>query len=304
MLSGAQELSRHMSGVVSGEQKAIHWPWECITKLTRSLKPGSVTVLAGAPGASKSFSILQCLHYWSQAYREWGTDYEIGGYEDPVSCHLLALEGEKHDHLRRYLAYLEGNSCYLDDDWVGRNEQQVHEAQERHLGSISTMANCITCTCGLGQTTHDDVINFLDHTAQWNRIVVVDPITASYAGERQWTGDQKLINKSKNIAADRKASIIFVTHPSKLGTTPDMSSVAGGAAYQQFTDCMLWLKSFHPPKEMSVRTACGTLPTELNRAIYVLKARHGPGAGYAVGFNFNERLSMAERGVIRKEEKK
>jgi hypothetical protein len=84
---------------------------------------------------------------------------------------------------------------------------------------------------------------------------------------------------------------------------PDMTQLAGGAAYSRFAQTILWLES-HNEKENKVRTACGSIETEYNRTLHILKARNGKGQGIKLACNFQaESLTLQELGIIVRDEK-
>ncbi len=63
----SRELVQLLEDEISGKHALVAWPWPCLTRASRSLLPGSVTILAGAPGAAKSWLTLQCLLHWIAA---------------------------------------------------------------------------------------------------------------------------------------------------------------------------------------------------------------------------------------------
>ena len=81
---------------------------------------------------------------------------------------------------------------------------------------------------------------------------------------------------------------------------PDMTALAGSAAYSRFAQTIFWLHS-HEPKTSKVKTACGVLDTVHNRTVHILKARNGRGSGMQFAADFvSENLTLNEFGLIKK----
>ena len=57
-------MKAHYQEIADGKLRKVPWPWSSLTQLCPSLLPGTVTIIAGAPGSSKSFMMLQCLQFW------------------------------------------------------------------------------------------------------------------------------------------------------------------------------------------------------------------------------------------------
>lgn len=107
----------------------------------------------------------------------------------------------------------------------------------------------------------------------------------------------------KRSATDYRCSVVLVTHPVKAVSFPDVTQLAGGAAYQRFAQTILWLES-HPEKTNQVKTDCGTTEIEHNRTLHLLKARNGRGQGVRLAFSFrSESLTLREEGIIVKKSK-
>ncbi|MHC4206331.1 MAG: hypothetical protein ACYSTT_16895, partial [Planctomycetota bacterium] len=51
----AAGVSELIEDTISGRREAIRWPWSCVGGLTKALLPGTVTIICGNVGASKSF---------------------------------------------------------------------------------------------------------------------------------------------------------------------------------------------------------------------------------------------------------
>ena len=131
------------------------------------------------------------------------------------------------------------------------------------------------------------------------RVIAVDPITAAAHRCRDtWEEDGAFLHAIKRTAVDYHCSVVLITHPIKSVSNPDMTQLAGGAAYQRFAQTILWLES-HADKTNKVKTACGTTEIEHNRTVHLLKARNGRGLGLKLACTFeSESLTLTEHGII------
>ena len=84
-----RSLRSPVHAVAAGEIYPVPLPWRTLGDLTHALLPGTVVVLAGDPGAGKTFFILGLLRYWT----EHGHD-----------AVAFFLEKNKTFYLRRLLA--------------------------------------------------------------------------------------------------------------------------------------------------------------------------------------------------------
>lgn len=285
----AWQLRERFEKIKDGRITVIPWPWGNMASLCPSLMPGTVTVVAGAPGATKSFMMLQCVNFWATC-------------EIPVA--ILALEGSKDYYLNRLLAQIEKRPELTDIAWVRDNPDEVDAAMDRHAGWLDQVGQSI-CTIKLDSITYIDVLEWVRARARLkDRIIIVDPVTAADPQGRQWEADRMMVNTSAKIAVDYGASIIIVSHPAKaVGHQPSLDAVAGGAAVTRHVDAVIWLSAIEP-KKLTVTQPTGREDIECNRVMYLLKVRDGRGQGKAIGFRFEgDSLLLAEQGVVIKEKK-
>lgn len=136
------------------------------------------------------------------------------------------------------------------------------------------------------------------------RIIAIDPITAAAHKSRNvWEEDNAFLHDIKRTATYYGCSVVLITHPIKAVSFPDVTQLAGGAAYQRFAQTIFWLES-HDVKASNVKTACGTTEIEHNRTTHLLKVRNGKGQGIKIAFNFDsESLTLHEEGIVIKKEK-
>jgi hypothetical protein len=281
-------VSDRIENIIAGKYVAIPWPQPRLSSLTNSLSPGTVTLVCGSPGASKSFMLLQALAHWLQ---------------NNIRACVFELEEDKEYHLQRSLAQLSGKADITSPDWVRQNPELARQTFSEHAETLET----------IGRALYDcpDTQQTLEQLSQWAadrakagyRIIAIDPITAAAQVQKPWIEDNAFLQRIKRIATDSGCSFVLVTHPSKTVSLPDMNQLAGSAAYSRFAQSIFWLQS-HEPKTSNVKMDCGTTEASHNRTLHILKARNGKGQGVSLACEFDsETLRLDELGVLVKKTK-
>lgn len=282
-------LKERIEKIIDGRLNVIEWPWKGMSNYFPCLTSGSLTVLAGAPGATKSYLLLQAVTYW---------------VSNGVKVAMMAMEGPKGHHLQRMLAQLDGTPSLTDMNWIVENPELASGAMDRHMDHVDKVGHSIFTPENSG-FTYTDALEWIRKMARAKtRIIIVDPITAADPQDAQWEADRYLINTSHEIAIEHNVSVILISHPSKnMGNKPSLDSLAGGTAYQRHVDYVAWLAAIDPEK-MTVAGPCGRHEIECNRLMHLLKVRDGRGQGKTIAFNFGAHdLLLAEQGVVIKEKK-
>lgn len=287
-VSPAEDLKQYIEDSISGKLKTVPLPWPCATNLARPLFPGSVTVLCGMAGSTKSFMLLQAAVYWHL------NDTKVAVYE---------LEDDRAFHLSRVLAQLDQNQGLTDIEWIHRHPALAREALGRHEKTIASFAYSLHASPD-GQLNYRDILNWIERQARAGcRVIVVDPITALEPTERPWIEDQKFMMTAKKLARDFGFSLVLATHPAKGKSrdTGPLDMVAGGAAFVRFAHSIMLLKKHESPKTAQIASPAGLFNTHFNRTLRLAKARRGPGSGLDIAFQFDvDSLSFSEHGVITK----
>ncbi len=284
-----REVGEFLEGVIDGTIEAVELPWPCLSGLTQALMPQTVTVLCGAPGASKSFLVLQLLH-----------DLHRRGV--PVA--YFALEGERRDVAIRLLAQLEGEANFTSLAWCRANPERVRAAMAIHRDALSEFGERVTVAPDA--VNYDGLLAWMrERLAGGARVLCLDPVTAASPEREPWIADQWFIGEARRLLAGSGASLLVVTHP-KNGSkgAPGLETLAGGAAWSRLSDSVLWLERPDEPERVGVASPLGGVQTvEANRYVKIFKARNGRGAGLTVAFAFSPRtLTMGELGIVRKGE--
>ena len=285
----AASVSELIEDTIAGRRVAIKWPWSSIGGLTKALLPGTVTIICGGIGASKSFMLLQAGAYW---------------HENGIKTAIYELEESRAFHLSRCLAQLSSCSDMTDPDWIKENSGQSRKLFTEHETFLDSFGACVYASPDT-QPTLEQLAKWVQDRAKTGcRIICIDPVTAAaHKGRSVWEEDNAFLHSIKRTAVDYHCSIVLITHPIKAVSFPDMTQLAGGAAYSRFAQAILWLES-HTDKTSKVKMNCGTTETEYNRTLHILKARNGKGQGIRLAFNFqSESLTLRELGIIVRDEK-
>jgi hypothetical protein len=284
----AGEVQQRVANIKTGRYSCIDWPWDSVNRLTRALLPGTVTLLVGNPGASKSFMSLQAFVFW---------------HEQGLRVSLYEVEKDKVFHLVRVLAQKSGQADITDPAWVKDNAALAERIVSEHkdfLGSFGRVLHANAST----QPTLGELAKWIEQQAKSGcRIIGIDPITAAERGGDPWVVDGKFLQAIEKTATEYGSSVVLVTHPVKPVSFPDLSQVAGSAAYQRFSDTIVWLES-HDEKASKVKTCVGTTELAHDRTLHILKARNAKGTGYKLACQFDsDSLTLDEVGLIVKERK-
>lgn len=278
------KLHRRMDVIVTGAYRLVHWPWPVLTNLTVALLPGTITLLAGTVGASKSFMLLQIILCWLR---------------ENESVSYFCLEGDRAFHLTRALAQLTGVASYTDTDWVKERPLIVRPAITEYSLELERLSRHLWTSDNLGAETLEQLNDWINSQAKLGRrLIAVDPITMAGRTGKPWISDLAFVKTAKKTSIDYGCSVLLVTHPTKDTLEPTLQNLAGGAAYQRFVDCVITLRN-HKSKQSKVSTPCGTVELKHNRTVRVEKARNGKGTGLSLAFEFSkDSLTLGELGVL------
>ncbi len=284
------EVADLIERVIGGTEQAVALPWTRLSRMTQALLPGTVTVFCGGPGASKTFAMIQLL-------------YEFHHRGVPVAYY--ALEGQRRDYALRLLAQLSSCSEMTDRDWIRANPERARAIQAEHRDKVADFGSRVS-TSPSDPVDFDALLGWLrERCAEGARVLCIDPITAASPDREPWIADQRFLTQARKIIAPAGASLVCVTHPKK-GTNGavGLETLAGGAAWPRFADCVLWLERPEEPEEVRIAQDFGGVTIQAaNRLIHIPKARNARGGGLTIAFNFShESLTLEELGVVRRGE--
>ena len=192
-----------------------------------------------------------------------------------------------------------------DPDWVKANPDQARAIYKQHKPWLDSFARCLYVNTAKQKTLDELAAWVKDRAKEGCRVLAIDPITLASQNEKaSWVKDQGFLDEVKRTVVEFNCSIVLVTHPVKAVSFPDMTQLAGGAAYQRFAQTIVWLEN-HDMKTSQVKMACGTVDTEHNRTLHILKARNAKGTGIRLACTFQaESLTLTEEGIILKKKNK
>ncbi len=277
-------LKKILDDTIAGLRESVALPWPRLAELSHGLLPGTVLLVCGRPGAGKSFFLMQLLLYWLAT---------------EVSFAVYMLEEDLSYHLHRAMAMAAEQSCMFDPDWITANPKQVQAAYDQHAHTLDALAKRISAA-PKDAPKHKDLLEWARVQAKaGTRIIAIDPVTAAQAEGDVWVNDQAFLAEFNRLLVEYRISGLLVTHPKKGHTVPCLDDLAGGAAYQRFSQTVFWLEAYPERKTAKIAGPCGKSEIQINRAVHICKARNGRGHGLRLGFNFDaESLLYAEQGLI------
>lgn len=287
-IDGAAAVESLILDSIEQRRKIIKMPWSITSKLTNALQGGTVTVLCGGIGASKTFAKQQMTAFVN---------------ESGIPAAAFELEDNQAFHLTRMLAQKTELPGLTDPDWIAANPEISKAAHSENSGWLRRMGKMIDADGG-GQVTYDQLASWaLQRARAGYKLLSIDPVTAVlYKTPQSWQEDNAFLQKIKRIATDYGVAVLLITHSSKAMITPGLESLAGGAAFGRFSQTVFWIEA-HESKTSDVRYSTGTMPTSHNRTIHLLKTRLGKGHGLRIAATFTDTLKLNEHGVIIKKQK-
>lgn len=281
----ARSLSDHVEGVIDGSIRTLPMPWTSLARITKALLPGSITILCGDPGSTKSLMTVEL--FWNL-------------HKAGERVALFMLEGDKKFHASRLLAQLSGESNITNTDWVRANPARAREIHHRHSDQLRDFGHRMWASPN-DSVSQDSLLKWIDeNSAAGCKLLGIDPVTAASPDREPWLADQRFVTQAKKRLDAHGSTMWCVTHPRKgvkgMGGWDDL---AGGAAWARFTDTVLWLERPPEAETVMVATQFGRQAVDINRRVRACKARNGIGCGMRVGMWFDSNtLKLEERGVI------
>lgn len=281
----AASLKTRLDLIKSGQIKCIDFPWMILSRLSRALMPGTLTLICGEGGSSKSLFMRQAINHWVLS------GDRVANFE---------LEEDADFHLNRSLSQLSGISDVTDDKWCRENPDTVdelffrYESQLKSIGAV--MQDAPNEVVNLAQLT--EWVN--EHAKAGARLIAIDPITAAEAEEKHFEAEKIFILNVRTILRRYGASLIVVTHPrggsSQKG--PSLDDMAGGRAWPRFAQNVFWMTIPKDEKPRLIKGVHEHFEVEANRTIKILKARNARGHGCEIAFTFDgSTLRFEEHGL-------
>jgi len=285
-LSVADKLKARIAENIAGLRRPVEWPWPCLSRLARAFVPGTVTLLCGTPGSTKSFLLLEAAAFW---------------HEQGIKTAIYCLEEDLPYQLARVLAQRCGNSNLTREEWMEEHPDETSEAYEEHAEFLDSLGRRIWAAPEQSPTLAE-LARWCEARAQEGvRVMAIDPVSVAEPSAKPWVADAKFVNELKRLVRDYTTSLLLITHPKKgAGQGPgSLDDLAGGAAYQRLCQTAFWLQ-YHPkPVEELVAMDLGRTSISFNRTMVLLKTRNAEGRGLRLAYSFDpESLRTTEHGII------
>lgn len=278
--SGGREVRELIDATANGSRRAIAWPFHLLSKLTRSLSPGTITELVGSPAATKTLMVMQAAAHW----------HSLG-----IPVAYYALEDSRAFHLNRALAQRCGLADLTDDEFIRANPDVARKAAENNRAWLDSFGRCIHEKPRTRVKLIEAGNWIRDQAKAGKRIVILDPLMACATGSQRWIDDGAFVDCIKIAAEDHGASVVIVNHLDLV-----TGKARGGQIYEQLAHTVLVIKA-QDPEKMRVVLPHITEETDINRLITIQKARLASGTGATIGFWFDSKsLTFRECGTVSK----
>ncbi len=287
----AAGVRAHTEGIISGELADAGLPFgRQLARLSRATAAGTVTIVGGVGGAMKTWLLLFWAMHW---------------FENDVPFAYYALEEDRKFLLERIEAIRERNISLLDAEWVAAHPDEKRAADKRQEPYLHAIGQHIWDAPNEPKTLPEIAEWGRRRAAEGRRVLVVDPVTATRPERDCYLADRHFLFEIKTIARLTKTTVVVATHRAKGRKGYGLDDLAGGAAYGQLAQSVVWIERYDTPKEALVMTPVGRSPVELTFSLHIVKGRQAPGVGKSVGFIVDwPTVEFREAGVIVKEPKK
>jgi len=288
-IGAASEVIARFRDISDGKRETIRLPWDKISKYTKAIKPGTVTLICGEGGAAKSYLLLQLCQYW-----HFDLGHEVAVYE---------LEDDRAYHVTRALAQKMEITDLMDDDWIAENDHIIGKIEKENLDFMNEVGRMIF-EAPIEPVSLADLAKWVDEQARsGKRIICIDPITAATPTKEVWVADQEFITAAKKSIVKHGASLVLVTHPKKGGSNDaGLDNLSGGACWARFSQTILWLRNLGTKQEHDILDCGLKCKEEAERIMWILKARNGYGGGRKFAMTLDG-LKLKEVGEIVKSKK-
>lgn len=282
-----KKMDDRYDAIANGTYYCVPWLHDQLTYFTQANLPGSLTVLTGGPGTSKSLFLQQNHSHW---------------IDSGVKSAGLQFEEDIEFYVNRFLAQKTGKSGYTNMKWILEHISEVRADRLKYSQEIERFSKSMFIA--IKERNLDDVLVWMeDRFKEGYRIVWVDPITKAKRNKKPWEADDEFLDAAEKLAVSYGGSIIVVTHPEKGGDA-QLGNMAGGAAYERFTKTVITIKR-HDDTKGTIKPPCGgEMEMLFDTTVQVVKARNAPGTGVQIGMRFIDKgLTFDEVGVILKKAK-
>ena len=283
-----REMDVQTQELRAGQRIVLPSPWPRLCSLTQAMIPGTVILLCGTPGVTKSFAVLQLIRYLHAA-------------KIPCACHMLEDDGAFH--LRRALAQEAKTPAITNLVWLRDHAAEYDEIRTKYATWLEGVSECITGPGDDDPTPEAELGWAHERLRAGARFIAIDPITMLDYGRDLPTGARRFMTRIKRMARLHRATIMLVTHPRQQQGAQGkpkpqtMDDLAGGTAFSRQPHTVLFLQ-YHDVADTEVKVEYGRIIiTPTNRTMQVFKARNGQGERKRWAMMFEaETLTLRECG--------
>ena len=280
------ELYAEFQQAIAGKRFWVPFCWPRISSAIKAMRPGGAVILAGSPGAAKSFVTIQNIDKWQQMGLE------------PLA---MMMEDGAAYHLNRSVVQQSGVTGGNDYEWIKNNPDDAIAMLDANREFLDRMSHCLTAPPFKAKPDVDWMLKWLEGAAkEGHRVLIIDPITAMYRGRNVQEEDFRFVMGAKSIMQEHGCSLFLTTHIRKsTGGKPGpitMDDLSGGQEYSKFTQVVLYLQA-HDFREGPITSSLGTIEGKYNRTIQVMKARDSWGQGKRFAFLWKD-MRLEELGEL------
>jgi KaiC/GvpD/RAD55 family RecA-like ATPase len=286
-VGGSDALRVQFAKEISGAIERVRLPWPMLDEASRPLMAGSICVIAGTPGAGKSWFV---------------SAIALNLIRSGIRVASLALEEQLEWHQRRALAAISGESFVLDPEKVKARPDETRAIFDAHRDEIDRFSASLTARPCMRVL---EIIEWAKKSMQDGcRVIIIDPITlANPAGMKPYEADALVMTRLGELVCKHNATCVLVSHPRKqIGRAfgpPSLDDLAGGTVIARACASALWISSL--PRDCVVcaeREDGSHVVQPAHKSVRVIKSRNAPAHdGAAFAFTFH-RLSFSEVGMI------
>lgn len=289
-LDAMQELKEQVIAENSGLIKSIPMPWVNIGGMFEGgMRPGEVTILAGDPGAGKSY-----------------LSYSMGlcAGEHDFAWKYLPFEDSAKIHIRRIMALYENNWTLNKMGRINIKEYEAKTEKYRYkIASNVFESPKKPIPYGDGQawinpTKWRHVVDFVRETAKFCDLLILDPITVIEFEEKfkkVYEGQSKFIGELVATISQTNCHLLLVIH-----TTKDGVNISGSADFERISHNALIFKG-HESLTSKIYDYQNDIEDEVmhKRTLVIQKTRNGSGSKSRVAMDFSENgPRLIEKGLI------